>query len=433
MMKKDVLKFLLRDFHTLSLPDLTTRDISVPLGTGKIVTLIGSRRSGKTWLLYQLASELYRDGVPKENVCFLNFEDERLDLEAQELDLLLQAYQELYPGIDLAQCYFLFDEIQNIPGWERFVRRIHERICPNIVVTGSNARLLSTEIATALRGRAITRTVYPFSFREVLKYRNIPLDLHASSNRTKIEATLDAYLEQGGFPETLAMRDRYLREETLQSYFEVMLLRDLVDRYRFTNITALRYFLKRLAASATKQISVHGVYSELKSAGIRIGKNALYDFLQGAEDIFFAKTLPRYSSKVMTRELGEKKIFIIDNGLLNAIRFRFSEDRGKAMEQVVYWQLMRNKKKGSSISFFKNGYECDFIMNGEEMPAAMQVCYSLEDPKIRQREIKGLVQTCRSLGIHEGQIITRNDNDRISLDGVLIRVLPLAEYLLQLS
>lgn len=433
MTRKDILKTLLRDFHASSLPDLTTRDITVPLETGKIVTLIGSRRSGKTWLLYQLASQLYRYGVPKERVFFLNFEDERLDLEAQELDLLLQAYQELYPGLDLAQCYFLFDEIQNISGWERFLRRLHERICCNIVVTGSNARLLSTEIATALRGRAITRTVYPFSFREVLKYRSIPLDLHASSNRTLIEATLDAYLEQGGFPETLAMQDRYLRDETLQSYFEVMLLRDLADRYRFTNITALRFFLKRLAASATKQISIHGMYNELKSSGIRIGKNALYDFLQGAEDIFFAKTLHRYSSKVTTRELGEKKIYIIDNGLLNAIRFRFTEDRGKAMEQVVFWQLMRNKKRGSDVSFFKNGYECDFVTNGEEMPAAMQVCYGLEYPKTKQREIKGLVQTCRSLGIDQGQIIARSDSDLINIDGISIKVVPLAEYLLQSS
>lgn len=429
-MRKEIIKGLLRDFQTSALPPLISRDIRVPRATGKIITLIGARRSGKTYLLYQLVDQLLRKGVPMERIFFLNLEDERLDLEAQDLDLLLQAYQELYPGINLAECHFLFDEIQNVPGWERFIRRLHERICKNVYITGSNARLLSTDIATALRGRALSRTVYPFSFSEVLRYRNIPPDLHASRHRTGIESALDEYLEEGGFPETLAMQKRQLREETLQDYFEVMLLRDLADRHGFTNITALRYFLKRLAASATKQFAIHRIYNELKSAGIRIGKNALYDFLRGAEDIFLVRTLPKYSPKASTRELGEKKIYLIDNGLLNAIRFRFSEDRGKAMEQVVYWHFMRTKDRQAELFYFKNGYECDFVVQNRSGFNAYQVCHSLEDPDTRQRELKGLLRACKMLGLSSGTIITRYESGELLSDGVNIKFQPLADLLL---
>ena len=428
-MRKEIVKSLLRDFHTIPLPAFTPRELSIPLGTGKIVTLIGSRRSGKTYMLYQLTAQLIEQGVAREQIFFINFEDERLDLEAKELDLLLQAYQELYPELNLAECYFLFDEIQVIHEWERFVRRLHERVCQNLFITGSNARLLSSEIATALRGRSISRTVYPFSFSELLRHRKIEPDLHATKNRGLIESALDQYLVQGGFPEVVAMDDPLLQREILQSYFEVMLLRDLADRYHFTNITALRYFMKRLAASATKQISIHAIYNALKSAGVRIGKNALYDFLRGAEDIFFAKSLPQYSAKASTRELGEKKIYIIDNGLLDAIRFRFSDDKGKAMEQLVYWQLQRAYRP-DELYYSKNGYECDFIVACDQQRAAYQVCYSLEDPATRVREIKGLLRGCQVLGVGQGTIITRYESEQMELEGVTIQVRSLASFLL---
>ena len=164
-MKKEIIKGLLRDFHVNPLPAFSSRSVDIPLATGKIITLMGARRSGKTFLLYQLVDRLLKQGVSKERIFFLNFEDERLDLEAKHLDLILQAYQELYLELEFSECYFLFDEIQNVQGWERFVRRLHESVSRNIFVTGSNARLLSTEIATALRGRALSRTVYPFDFR----------------------------------------------------------------------------------------------------------------------------------------------------------------------------------------------------------------------------------------------------------------------------
>jgi len=421
---------MLRDFHAAPRPAFTPRALALPLDTHKITSIIGARRSGKTYLLYQLVDRLLKQGVPLERIFFLNFEDERLDLEARDLDLLLQAYQELYPGLKLAACYFLFDEIQNVVGWERFVRRLYEQISRNIYITGSNARLLSSDIATALRGRALSRTVYPFSFPEVLNFRGITIDLHGSSSRTRIESALDEYLEQGGFPEVLALDEPYLKVETLQSYFDVMLLKDLADRYRFTNTLALRYFLKRLAASATKQISVHAIYNELKSAGIRIGKSALYDFLQGSEDIFLTRTLPKYSPKVSTRELGEKKVYFIDNGLLNAIRFRFTDDRGKAMEQVVYWHLMRTKNRQSELFYYKNRHECDFLVQDPDGMRAVQVCYSLEDPGTRQREIKGLVHTCKALGLESGTIITRAEVDEMLVANIRIRVIPLATELL---
>ena len=210
-----------------------------------------------------------------------------------------------------------------------------------------------------------------------------------------------------------------------------MLLRDLAERKGFGNVTALRYFLKRLAASATKQISVHRIFNELKSAGVKIGKNTLYSYLHGAEDIFLAHMLPKYSTRISTRELGEKKVYFIDNGLLNAIRFRFSADRGKAMEQIVYWKLMRMKSSRAELFFYKNSYECDFLIQDQNSFAAFQVCHNLEEPETKQREIKGLVKTCKALDLNRGTIITRSETNEITKDGVRITVKPLAEFLLR--
>lgn len=430
-MKKDILKGLLRDFHQTSLPPSIKRDITVPIGSGKIISLIGARRSGKTFLLYQVAKELIQQGIAKEKIIFINFEDERLELDKSECDLLLQAHQELYPELDLAECHFFFDEIQNITGWEQFVRRLQEHISKNIYLTGSSARLLSTEIATALRGRALVRIVHPFSFHEFLRSRDLTVDLYGSKSRAVIETALDSYLEEGGFPETSFIKDTNIRRETLQEYYEVMLLRDLADRHNITNITALRYFFKRLAASATKQVAVHRIYNDLKSSGIRIGKNALYDFMREAEDIFLIQTLPKYSQKISTRELGEKKVYFIDNGMLNAIRYRFSDDRGKAMEQVVFWHLQRESiRTRSELSYYANGSECDFVAQQQDQTTLLQVCYSMEDAETRSREIKGLLTAGSALNLHSGIIVTRTEKAEMNLDGFEVRILPLAEFLL---
>lgn len=427
MKKKEIIKSLIREFQYGTLPDFTPREDRIPSNLAKIITIVGPRRSGKTFRLYQIISEILENNS-KEDLVFLNFEDERLDLETHDLDLIIQAYRELYPRKKIANCYFFFDEIQNVPEWQKFVRRMYDTVSPHIFLTGSNAKMLSSEIATSLRGRSISFEVFPLSFREYLNFNYIPYDKYVPEIQARVYNALDQYIDYGGFPELVAIQEKDIKNKILQEYYQVMLFRDMIDHYEIKNIIALKYFLKRLLACATKEVSVNRIFNDLKSANIKIGKNSLYTFLDYAESIFLVKTLPKFSHKLPIREFGERKIFVIDTGLLNALIYRFTADRGKAVEQIVYWEL---RKRNKNLFFMKNGFECDFItlsQNGQMM-GAIQVCIDLGDPLTKKREIKGLVAACKRLKIANGTIITYDETDHMESDGIMITILSLADFL----
>ncbi len=426
-MKKVILKGIIRDFHVEPLPELFDRDIEVTLSSGKIISLVGVRRSGKTSFLFNLIGKLKNMGIDLRKVLYLNFEDERLDLKTGELDLILQAYRELYPDLNLKECYLFFDEIQNIENWEKFIRRVYDSTTKNIFITGSNARFLSSDIATSLRGRTLSYEVFPLSFREYLHFNNIGIDLHSSRSLAKINNSLYKYLDNGGFPEVINY-DEKLREKVLQEYFNVMIYRDLVERYEIRNAAVLKFFIKRVLASSTKQLSVNTIYNELKSSGFKIGKNQLYEYLDACQSIYLAFVLKKYAHKFVSRELGERKVYCIDNGLLNAVNFRFSDDKGKAMEQTVFLELRR---RGMEIYFYKEKYECDFIVKkGNTVSEAIQVSYSLSDDKTKRREIRGIVDACKALELKKGIIISNEAAQDLKVEKIRIQVIPLYGWLL---
>lgn len=427
-MKKELLKQIIRDFHVAPLPTLKRRVLQVPTDTGKIITLVGVRRSGKTSYLFNLIEDLLKQDIPVTRVLYVNFEDERLDLKTEELDLLLQAYQELYPDLQVEGCHFFFDEIQNIDGWDKFVRRVYDKGTKNIYITGSNARFLSSEIATSLRGRTISYEVFPLSFREYLSFKGVTPDLNSSKSIARINHYLADYLNHGGFPEVIDY-DEALRNRVLQEYFNVMIYRDLLERYEIKNLPALKFFLKRIMSSATKQVSVNNIYNELKSSGFKIGKSQLYENLDACVNIYMARILRKHTRSLVDRELGEKKIYAIDNGLLNAIDYKFSSDTGKSLEQVIFLELKRREK---DIYFFKDKSECDFIVKqGVDVVEAIQATASMGDDKTRKREIRGLIDCCEAFGLRNGLIITLDNSDEFELNGIRIRVVPLYRWLLQ--
>jgi hypothetical protein len=426
-MKKELLKQIIRDFHVSPLPALKRRTLQVPIDTGKIITLVGVRRSGKTSYLFNLIEDLLKQDVPKNRILYVNFEDERLDLKTEELDLLLQAYQELYPDMQLNECSFFFDEIQNIDSWDKFVRRVYDKGMKNIFITGSNARFLSSEISTSLRGRTISYEVFPLSFGEYLSFKDVVPDVNSSRSIAQINHHLAAYLKNGGFPEVIGYDDA-LRNRVLQEYFNVMIYRDLLERYAIKNLPALKFFLKRIMASATKQVSVNNIYNELKSSGFKIGKTQLYDNLDACVNIYMAQILRKHTHSLVDRELGEKKIYAIDNGLLNAIDYKFSNDTGKSLEQAVFLELRRREK---DISFFKDKAECDFIVKqGADITEAIQVTVTLSDDKTRKREIRGLMDCCNEFGLQHGLIVTLDSSEEFELNGIKVNVMPLYRWLL---
>lgn len=427
-MKKELLKQIIRDFHVSPLPRLKRRILQVPIGTGKIITLVGVRRSGKTSCLFNLIEDLLKQDVPIERILYVNFEDERLDLKTEELDLLLQAYQELYPDMLVSGCYFFFDEIQNIDSWDKFVRRVYDKGTKNIFITGSNARFLSSEIATSLRGRTISYEVFPLSFREYLSFKDVVPDVNSSKSVAQINHHLADYLKNGSFPEVIGYEDA-LRTRVLQEYFNVMIYRDLLERYEIKNLPALKFFLKRIMVSATKQISVNNIYNELKSSGFKIGKTQLYDNLEACVNILMVQILRKHTNSLVDRQLGEKKIYAIDNGLLNAIDYKFSNDTGKSLEQVVFLELKRREK---DVYFFKDKSECDFIVKeGVDVTEAIQVTVTMSDDKTRKREIRGLMDCCDEFGLQHGLVVTLDSSEEFELNGVKISVMPLYRWLLE--
>lgn len=425
MKKKEQLKSIIRDFHESASFDVKSRDVSPPTDSKKIITLIGVRRCGKTSILFDMINTL-SISVDRTKILYLNFEDERLELATDELDLILQAYRELYPFNDLSDCYFFFDEIQNISGWEKFIRRVYDTLTKNLVLTGSNSKLLSTDIATALRGRTISYEVYPLSFSEYLRFKNIRVDFYSSIQRAHIQNALTAYLQEGGFPETL-MLPKDLALKTLQEYFNVLLYKDIAERYAISNTVALKFFIKRLFASSTKAISINKIYNELKSNGIKIGKNTLYDFLDYVQNTYLALTLQKYDKSLVNKELGERKIYSIDMGLTNATTYRFSDDLGKALENSLFLEF---KRRGVELTYCSSSKsECDFLLfNQGTVTQAIQVTYDMSDEATYKREIKGLIEACKLFGLHEGTIVTFDTTDSLVQDEITINIVPFAQF-----
>ncbi|MFA6094115.1 MAG: ATP-binding protein [Elusimicrobiota bacterium] len=428
MTKKETLKGIIRSFQSRPIDAAKRREAAVALDSGKIVTVSGVRRSGKTYLLLDAIARLVARGVDIRRVAYINFEDERLDIGREDLDLILQAYAELYPETDLSKVYFFFDEIQNVQGWEKFIRRVYDSVSRNVFVTGSNSRLLSTDISTSLRGRNLGYEVYPLSFPEFLSFCGTVVDLHDARSRAKVAAKAEEYLRSGGFPELLGIRED-LRVKILQGYFDVMLFKDLIERYeRKPHAHLLKYFIKRLLAGIATPVSIHKIYNELRSQGYKADKNLLYELLEELNAIYLFFPVRKYNESLIKRESSEKKIYVVDNGLANAVSFSFSEDRGKLLENAVF---MRFHAQGSEVFFIKNGKECDFIRLDERgKPKVYQVSCDLSSPVTRKREFGGLVAACKRLKLSRGKIITSSEEFEAHADGVRIDAVPFYKWAL---
>ncbi len=430
MEMKEILKILIREFHTGRIPKPLKRETALPLESGKIITVTGPRRAGKTYLLFQHILELIKKETPIENILYINFEDERLDLKLKTLDLMLQSYRELYPDVSLDKCYFFFDEIQNIDGWERFVRRIYDSVSKNIFITGSNSRLLGEEIASSLRGRTIRFEVFPLNFKEFIKFKNfnfdIERDFYSPDKKAKLIKIFNEYMIFGGFPEVVFLEES-LKIKTLQEYFEVMLYRDIAERYQIKDTLLLKFFLKRLTENVSRFFSVNKIYNELKSQGFKTGKDMLYKYLDFAETSYMVKLLKKHHKSVTKAELGEKKIYLIDTGLLNSIKFFEKKDYGVLLENLVFREIFSTTK---NVVSFKEKKECDFLIDSR---IAIQVCFDITEPITLKREISGLKEACKYFNLKKGYIITFDNKGTLNENGIDIFMLPAYEVLLSES
>jgi uncharacterized protein len=362
---------------------------------GKATAIVGMRRAGKTTFLHQLRGDRLESGQARELLPFLNFEDEQLaGLEASSLHVLIDEYYRLHPQFRHQETVTLcLDEIQTVPGWERFVRRLLDEEKMEIVVTGSSAALLSREIATALRGRAWEVPLYPFSFEEALRHQGVtppkPGARLASALRSTLERAFLDYLDHGGFPEAQGL-DKASRFQLLGNYVDVAILRDVVERHQVTNVAGLRWMVRHLLGNAASLFSVEKFYAALRSQGIGISKDTIHQLLAHLEDCFLVRTVSLDTDSERKRMVNPRKAYPIDSGLIPIFDLTGRRNLGHALETAVLIELER---RGSTVGYVKTaaGREVDFLARspvGERQ--LIQVSADVSDQGTFEREVRAL-------------------------------------------
>lgn len=413
--------------------DLKKREKPLPANDGKIITIPGVRRCGKSSRMEAVINKLIASGIEKERILWVSFDDERLvKMDSDELGQIIEAYREMYPEIDLSTVYMFFDEIQLIENWEYFVMRFYKHSSKNIYISGSNATMLSTELKSALRGWPVEEETLPLSFREYCGFNGIKTDSWLESDMAKLRNAFFNYNNEGGFPEVVLTINPIQKMKILQTYFDTMLLKDLVEHYNLSNIEVLRYFLKRIMSNLTKPTSIRAIHGDIKSRGLKVSKDDLYDWANHACDIFMFFRVPNYSKSLQKIESSQPKYYCIDNGLRNAVLLPQSDDDGKKLENAVFLQLYRHRTPMDRIFYYQGNGECDFVVqSGVEIDKLIQVTWNMADEETRQREISGLIEASEATGCRNLFIITADYSEEITLENnQVIHVIPAWQWLL---
>ena len=431
MLSKDVLKGIFKDFAENLPLDVKSRNIKLPINSGKIITVTGVRRGGKTSVILDTINKIMLSNVGYEKILFLNFDDDRLDFKTKDFDVIIQAFKELYPEIINKEIFIFFDEVQVADGWEQFVRRLYDTFTKNIFLSGSNSKMLSTDIATTLRGRTLQYEVFPLSFKENCQFTNTKTDVLATKEIPKIIRAYSHYVNHSAFPE-LVLSNYQFMEQTLQEYYFVMLYKDLVERYEIKNTSALKYFVKRILANLTKSTSINKINNEMKSGGIKSDKNFLYQVAEYLEAIYFFQKLPRWNPSLNKETFSDKKYYCIDNGFLKALLTRTSTDDGILLENLVFLHLRQQFLFGRDLYFYIGKKECDFVLTKNDIATQLiQVCFNINNQDTLQREIDGLIEAAQYFKCKNLLLVTNDDEKEILVENYKIKIVKAWKWMLE--
>jgi hypothetical protein len=414
--------------------DLKQRENSLPIDSGKIVTIPGVRRCGKTSRMEAVVNTLLSRGIDRRQILWVSFDDERLvHMTSDELNLIVEAYRELYPDIDMATVYMFFDEIQLVDGWEYFVMRLYKHYSKKIYISGSNATMLSSELKSVLRGWPNEDETMPLSFREYCNFNGVSTDSWMEQDIARLRNAFFEFNNNGGFPEVVLTDNQLSRAKILQTYFDTMILKDLAEHYQIANIEVLRYYLKRIMSNLTKPTAVRAIHNDIKSRGLKVSKDTLYDWATYACNIFLFLRISSYSKSLQKVESSQPKYYCIDNGLRNAVLLPQSDDDGKKLENTVFLQLYRRRTPIDRIFYYQGKGECDFVVQkGIDIVQLIQVTWTMKDEETRRREIDGLKEASKVTDCKNMLIITADESDEITTpEGLTITVVPAWRWLLQ--
>lgn len=379
------------------------------LKSQQITVISGIRRSGKSTLMSQFARQT-------GEYYYINFDDERLiNFAVEDFQNLMVVFQKLYPAMTV-----FIDEVQNIAGWERFVRRIHDEGY-KIFLTGSNARLLSSELSTHLTGRYLKIELYPFSFMEFLDFKDVDYSIASSKTRAAVLRLFDEYLKKGGFPEFV----RYNDPESLKRVYDDILYRDILVRFKIREVMGFKNLASFLFSNFTKETSYNSLKNNIGFKSVTSVKSYI-DFMREAYLLF---ELPKYDYSLKKQVSTGKKIYAVDNGLRNTVSFYFSEDEGRLLENLVFVEL---KRRGEEIFYFKGKNECDFIIRrGLKIAEAIQVSRELKRGISEEREINGIMEAVKSFKLKTGTILTGHQEDTLIKDGITLKLAPVWKWLIE--
>jgi len=423
-MNRRAVEEYLAKWYKRKLPPLIEREMNIEPIKNKAISIVGPRRSGKTYYFFQLIGENMKDSL------YLDFEDVALlDIRYTEIKSIIDMFIEL-TGEKPKRLFF--DEIQNIDRWESAVRSLLDEY--RIFITGSSSKLLSKEIATSLRGRSVSYVLLPFSFREFLAAKNFEIETPLTSEeKAKVRKYLREYLEFGGFPEVVLNDKKDEKDVILKEYFETIFFKDMVERHRMKSIDLARFIFSFIVQNFSKEMSVNKIINHLKSQGKRFGKDTVYDYLDKIQDSMAFFFVRRYSESAYLRESWPKKVYISDTGLCRTMRF--STDTGKLMENAVFLELLRKRNRKPLLEIFywkgQGQREVDFALKeGVKITQLIQVSCSSDIAEISKREISSLLEASRKLRCENLKIITWDFENIAEIKGRRIEFIPLWKWLL---
>ncbi len=398
-----------------------------------IVCISGIRRSGKSFILKQLAKDLIQREVRSEETLIVNFDDKRInDYSTMFLDEVYEVFQKNFSP---SKPYVFLDEVHKVQGWEKWARTMNELHKAKIIVSGSTSKLISKDYGTLLTGRHLDLTVYPLSFSEFLKFKNIKARnmLELLENRIRIRRLLDEYVKYGGFPEVVMTDEENVKTRLLEDYFDDIISRDIIQRHEIRKADELINLAKFYLTNVSNLIS----FSSLEKK-TRITNDTIKVFTSFLEEVYLIKMVKRFSTKVLEQEKAPRKVYCNDIGLSNVVGFRLSENFGNAVENIVAIELLRRKELSSPSMeiFYWRDYqqnEVDFLVKeGTKVKQLIQTTYASGRDEIEKRELRSLLKAGRELNCNDLLIITWNYDDEMKFDSKTVKCIPLWRWLISM-
>ena len=430
---KTILGEVMREFYELGIPkDVRPRDVDFLEKRNSATVVTGMRRTGKTYVTYQRMLALVESGIPLERIVHINFDDDRLKgMKLEYLRLVGDIHAEMFPEAARQRCWYFLDELQDIDGWEFYVRRLLDSHLVQVCLTGSSSKMLSGEIATQMRGRSIDVEVFPLSFAEFLRFnslvKSIPSAPYSTRTAGVLRHAISRYLEEGGFPDVQG--DEYrIRVKTLQGYIDAVLYRDVIERHDVPSVQSLRYTLEYIKHNFAHKISARSISGALRNLGLSDNREYVADYLDWLEQAYLIYRVPIRTDSLSVRRMNPDKFYLVDTGLARAVTPKSDASRGWMLENLVFLTLRRGDNSIEYVNT-KKGEEVDFLVTDKvtKRRRLIQVAWELSSPSTEARELSALKSARSELKVDDCSIVTW-DEEREE-DGV--RIVPAWKWCLE--